>query len=81
MIKVGVIGCGSISRQRHVYEYAHNKDVEIVGFYDMYPERAKSLAELFGGKVYDKVDDLIQKAFDEREIVKLTIDKEPSWKC
>lgn len=28
-----------------------------------------------------EVDDLIQKAFDEREIVKLTIDKEPSWKC
>ncbi len=27
-----------------------------------------------------EVDDLIQKAFDEREIVKLTFDKEPSWK-
>ena len=59
MIKVGVIGCGSISRQRHSYEYAHNKDVEIVGFYDMYKDRAESLAKLFGGKVFDTVDELI----------------------
>lgn len=59
MIKVGVIGCGSISRQRHTYEYAHNKDVEIVGYFDMYHERAVAMAKDFGGKVYDDVEDLI----------------------
>lgn len=59
MIKVGVIGCGSISRQRHVYEYAHNKDVEIVGYFDARKERAEAMAKDFGGKVFDNVDDLI----------------------
>ncbi len=59
MVKVGVIGCGSISKQRHSYEYFHNKDVEIVGFYDMYRNRAEELSGLFGGKVYDTVDELI----------------------
>ena len=59
MIKVGVIGCGSISRQRHVYEYAHNKDVEIIGYFDARKERAEAMAKDFGGKVFDNVDDLI----------------------
>ena len=59
MIKVGVIGCGSISRQRHVYEYAHNKDVEIVGYYDFKKERAEAMAKDFGGKVYDTAEELI----------------------
>ena len=59
MINVGIIGCGSISKQRHSYEYFHNKDVKIIGFFDMYPERAKELSGLFGGKVYENVDDLI----------------------
>lgn len=59
MINVGIIGCGSISKQRHSYEYFHNKDVKIIGFFDMYPERAKELSSLFGGKVYENVDDLI----------------------
>ena len=59
MIKVGVIGCGSISRQRHVYEYAHNKNVEIVGYFDAKKERAEAMAKDFGGKVFDTVDELI----------------------
>ena len=59
MIRVGVIGCGSISRQRHVYEYAHNKDVEIIGYYDFKKDRAEAMAKDFGGKVYDTAEELI----------------------
>lgn len=59
MVKVGVIGCGSISRQRHVYEYAHNKDVELIGYFDLNADRAKAMADEFGGKVYATVDELI----------------------
>ena len=29
MLKVGIIGCGSIAKQRHGYEYFHNSDVEL----------------------------------------------------
>ena len=59
MIKIGVIGCGSISRQRHVYEYSHNKNVEIIGYYDFKQDRAEAMAKDFGGKVYSTVDELI----------------------
>ena len=59
MIRVGVIGCGSISRQRHVYEYAHNSNVEIVGYYDFKKERAQAMADDFGGKVYETAEELI----------------------
>lgn len=59
MLRVGLIGCGSITKQRHAYEYFHNKDVEIKGFFDLKKERAEELVKLFGGKVYDTVDELI----------------------
>lgn len=59
MLRVGLIGCGSITKQRHAYEYFHNKDVEIKGFFDLRKERAQELADIFGGKVYDSVEELI----------------------
>ncbi len=33
MLRVGVIGCGSIAKQRHGYEYFQNANVEIKGFF------------------------------------------------
>ena len=59
MLRVGVIGCGSIAKQRHGYEYFHNANVEIKGFYDLIPERAQTLVDLYGGKVYADVDALL----------------------
>lgn len=59
MLKVGIIGSGSIARQRHAYEYSKNPNVEIVGFCDFSRERAEELADLFGGKVYDSAEELI----------------------
>ena len=58
-MRVGIIGCGSISRQRHAYEYSHNKNVEIAALYDHFPERAESLSELYGGKVYRTLDEIL----------------------
>ena len=55
MLRVGVIGCGSIAKQRHGYEYFHNSAVEIRGFYDLIPERAQALVNLYGGKVSGSV--------------------------
>jgi len=59
MIRVACIGCGSITKQRHAYEYFHNSDVEIKGFFDLKEERAQELVNLFGGKVYKTVEDVI----------------------
>ena len=33
-LKVGVIGCGSIARRRHLIEYEANEQVEIVAVCD-----------------------------------------------
>lgn len=62
MLKVGIIGCGSIARQRHGYEYYHNPDVEILGFFDRRPERAAALVELYGGRVYGSADEMLSDA-------------------
>jgi predicted dehydrogenase len=59
MIRVGIIGCGSISLHRHAPEYAMNQQCEIAGYYDPKRERAEKLQERFGGKVYDELDELI----------------------
>lgn len=58
-MRVGIIGCGSIARQRHAYEYSRNSNVEIAGFYDAVPSRAEELSSLYGGKVYPTLDELL----------------------
>lgn len=59
MIKVGIAGCGSIVKFRHAPEYLANKDAEIKGFYDYFPERATAMADEFGGKVYESFEDML----------------------
>ena len=59
MINVGIIGCGSIARQRHAAEYARNENTKIVGVFDLSRPRAEAMAKDFGGKVYDTAEELI----------------------
>ena len=58
-MKVGIIGCGSIARQRHAHEYSLNSNVEIAGFYDFVASRAEDMVSKFGGKVYPTVEDML----------------------
>lgn len=65
MTGVGIIGCGKISQIRHIPEYADNKDVRIVGFFDLNKERAGELAAKYCAKEYDTVEELLaDKAID-----------------
>ena len=59
MIKIGILGCGKIAQVRHIPEYADNKDAQIVGFYDINLERAKALAETYGGTAYETAEELL----------------------
>lgn len=59
MINIGIIGCGSITKFRHAPEYALNNDVKIVGFFDLVKERAIEMAEIYGGKVYDRYEEML----------------------
>ncbi|WP_336784869.1 Gfo/Idh/MocA family protein [Paenibacillus sp. MMO-177] len=51
-VRVAVIGCGSISKHRHIPEYASNDNVELVAFVDPVIERAEEYAATHGGKAF-----------------------------
>jgi UDP-N-acetylglucosamine 3-dehydrogenase len=59
-LRVGIVGCGSITKYRHAPEYAYNDAAEIVAFCDPNLERAALMAEEYGGKVYTDYLDMFQ---------------------
>ncbi|OIJ17498.1 dehydrogenase [Anaerobacillus alkalilacustris] len=58
-LKIGVIGCGSIAKHRHLMEYAQNDQVEIVAVCDIVKERVTEFAELYEAKAYTNYEDLL----------------------
>jgi predicted dehydrogenase len=58
-IKVAVIGCGSISKYRHIPEYAANPNVELVAFVDIVEARAQAFAEQYGGQAYTDYKEML----------------------
>ena len=64
MIKVGLIGCGKITEVRHAPEYAENPNCEIVAYYNPTREKAEKLAALYGGTVYDSIEELLASDVD-----------------
>lgn len=61
-LKVGVIGCGSISKYRHLPEYAANPHVEIVAVCDIVEERATAMAEQYNATVYTDYKKMLTEA-------------------
>lgn len=59
MLKIGIIGCGKIAQIRHIPEYAENRYTTLAGFYDFVYERAKELADQYGGTAYKSVEELL----------------------
>lgn len=58
-LKVGVIGCGSIAKYRHLPEYAANKHVEIVAVCDIVEERVGEFAKEYNVKAYTNYEELL----------------------
>lgn len=67
-IKVGIIGCGSITKMRHAPEYTANPYVDEIVFYDRNLDRAEAMVELFGGSLVQSVDEL----FNDPDIVAIS---------
>lgn len=44
-LKIGVIGCGTIAKYRHLPEYDVNPNVELTAVCDLVPERAEAYAD------------------------------------
>ncbi|MBS4177855.1 Gfo/Idh/MocA family protein [Lederbergia citrea] len=61
-LKVGVIGCGSISRYRHLPEYAANNLVEITAVCDIVELRADEMAEKYGAQAYTDYEKMLAEA-------------------
>lgn len=59
-IKVGIIGCGSITILRHAPEYRNNPDSEIAGFFDPIRERAEILAKEYNARIYDSIEEMLE---------------------
>ena len=59
MLKIGIIGCGKIAQVRHIPEYADNKNVQLAGFFDTNPSRAREMAGEYGGEVYSSYQQLL----------------------
>jgi predicted dehydrogenase len=59
-LKVGVIGCGSIAKYRHLPEYKANKQVEIVAVCDIVEERAEKAAIEYGARAFTDYKDLLE---------------------
>ncbi|MEB9736955.1 Gfo/Idh/MocA family oxidoreductase (plasmid) [Bacillus cereus] len=59
ILKVGIIGCGSIAQHRHLPEYEANPYVQIVAVCDSNKQRAKEIANKYGVNMYTDYNELI----------------------
>lgn len=60
-LRIAVIGCGSIAKNRHLIEYENNSKVEIVAVCDLVEERAQTVAEKYQAKAYTDYEELLVK--------------------
>lgn len=59
-LRIGVIGCGSIAKYRHLPEYAANKEVELVAVCDIVKDRVNEVAREYNVRAYTDYKELIQ---------------------
>lgn len=62
-LKIGIIGCGGIANGKHMPSLSKLKDVEMVAFCDILPEKAEKAKEQFGtpdAKVYSDYQELLK---------------------
>lgn len=62
IIKIGIIGCGNIASHKHMPALKAQKDVEMIAFCDILPEKAEKAANTFGvegAKTYTDYRDLL----------------------
>ena len=71
MLKAGVLGAGHLGKI-HLRLLQQSKKYELVGFYDPFTENAQKVANEFGYKLFNSVDELIN-AVDVIDIVTPTL--------
>ena len=67
-VRVAVIGCGGIAKGKHLPGLSKLKNVDIVAFCDIVPERATEAAEKYGvadARVYENYKDLLAQGITD----------------
>lgn len=78
MVKVVIAGCGAIARKRHAPAcIAYGKERIEIGFFDPVRQSAQSLAEQYGGMVYDRLEDVLQ----DREVKAVLVCTPEKYHC
>lgn len=62
MIGIGIVGCGTIAKYRHVPEFFTNSDSRIMGYYNPTYEKSKILASQYGGNAYITYEEMLKDA-------------------
>jgi UDP-N-acetylglucosamine 3-dehydrogenase len=70
-LKVGVIGCGSIARKRHLIEYDANQNAEIVAVCDIIPDRAEETVGQYGAQAFTDYKELL--AIEEIDVISVCL--------
>jgi len=70
-LKIGVIGCGSIARRRHLLEYEANSKVEIIAVCDIVSERADEMATKYNAKAFVDYKELL--AIDDLDAISVCL--------
>ncbi|WP_099159571.1 Gfo/Idh/MocA family protein [Virgibacillus ndiopensis] len=60
-LRVAVIGCGSIAKNRHLIEYHNNPHVDIVAVCDIVENRVQEFAALYQANAYTSYEELLEK--------------------
>ncbi len=61
LLKAGVVGSGVFGGY-HARKYAEMAGIELVGIYDLHPERCFDMANQYGAEAYGDLDDLLKVA-------------------
>jgi predicted dehydrogenase len=72
MLKVGVVGLGWMGRV-HLRNYTEMANVEVVGVVDVDPEALKEVADQFGVKTYQSLDELLENDLDAMSVCVPTV--------
>lgn len=64
MLRVGIIGCGTIAQRRHIPEFAANENCKLTAFYSVTPGKAQRMAEQYDAKGYTDLEEFLDSGLD-----------------
>ncbi|PRO65943.1 Gfo/Idh/MocA family protein [Alkalicoccus urumqiensis] len=61
MLKIAVVGCGSIARHRHLPEYDANPDVVVQAVCDINQDRVEEIGSMYNAMTYTSYETMLEK--------------------